>query len=126
MTQIKVLSTNRFNGYFETLIELRLDIPTILNTLPNKKEIAESYKALYGIDRVENGYIFFTKVCTFNDGSDSAVIQGTFAAIALAYETALAAFPTTLQDIDSMTGNTLVGNAWIYIPPVTPTNTQVP
>jgi hypothetical protein len=117
-TIIKIKNTQRFNGYMEVTIELRLDIPTVLNTLPNKKEIAESYAGIYGIDKVDNGYIFFVKVCTFEDGTSNALMQSTFDAIATNYENALSAF--ALQPFDDMIGKTYDGNTWSYIPPPIP------
>lgn len=110
---IKILSTNRLNGYFEVAIEIRIDIPQVLTGLPNKKEIAESYKAQYGIDRVDGNYIYFTKLCTFQDGTPISTIQGTFDTIATTYSQGMQAF--ALQPFDELIGKTYDGTNWVYI-----------
>ena len=115
MTQLKILSTKSFSDYKEVTVELRLDIPGVLNTLTNKKEIAESYKEQYGIERVDNGYIYFVKVFTIPDELSVEGVQAVFNASIQAYETALNAF--TLLPTDDMIGKTYDGQNWTYIIP---------
>lgn len=115
MTQIKITNTQRFPGYIEVTTELRLDIPAVLNTLPNKKEIADSYRTVYGIERVDNGHIYFLKTFTFENGTTIGAMQTAFDAAAMYYENALSAF--SLQPVDEMIGKVYDGLTWNYIAP---------
>ena len=116
---IKIKRTQKYLTYFELLLEIVVPIPTVLQSLDNKSEIAESYKSEYGIEKVVGNNVYFSKIMPFANDTPQAVIDGTLDAVLSNYETAFSQF--ALQSIDSVTGKTRIGTDWTYIPePPTP------
>lgn len=113
-TEIKIINTTRYNGYFELSIEVKCAIPSNLNVLDNKQEIARSYSSIYPISRIENGYIYFIpKTISLSDGTTNEQIEAIFNGIIQEYDYVLGNFQ--LQDLDDLIGKTYNGTNWSYI-----------
>lgn len=120
MEQIKILSITRGNGSFEVSTQIRTPIPTTLNALPNKVEIAESYKVEYEIDKVDGDDIIFLKTRSFTDDKTMAEVIATFQTIRNGLIIGFDAF--TPRPEDYYIGKAFDGTDWTYTPPpITPT-----
>lgn len=120
MEQIKILSIKRGEGYFEVSSQIRVPIPAILNALPNKVEIADSYKTEYGIDKVDGDDIIFLKTRSFTDDKTMAEVIGAFQFIRNEFITGFETF--TPKPEDYYIGKAFDGTDWTYTPPpITPT-----
>lgn len=113
MTTVKIKSKTNYSNYFELALEIVVSIPLTLNSLANKKEIAEAYRKEYDIEKVEGDDLYFSKIQTFNATATMLEIEATIDAVATTYTNTLAAFTPTA--IDDIIGKTRKDGLWVYI-----------
>ena len=115
-----IVTAQRFKGYKELLVEIKIDIPSVLNSLPNKKEIANSYMGKYPIAKVDGNFIYFNvKINQVADSATVATIESLINTEIQQIEYVLSQFQ--LEDVDTIIGMTKVGSgSWTYIPPPAP------
>jgi len=119
MEQIKILSIKRGEGYFEVSSQIRVPIPAILNVLPNKVEIANSYKTEYGIDKVDGDDIIFLDTRSFNNTVTITEVISTLQYVRGNFVTGFDLF--TPKPEDYYIGKSFDGTDWTYTPPpITP------
>lgn len=118
MEQIKILSITRGNGSFEVSTQIRIPIPAALNALPNKVEIADSYRVRYNIDKVIGDDIIFLETKSFTDDKTMADVIGTFQVVRNGLIVGFDAF--TPRPEDYYIGKAFDGTDWTYTPPINP------
>lgn len=115
MEQIKILSIKRGDGYFEVSSQIRVPIPTVLNELPNKVEIANSYKTEYGIDKVDGDDIIFLDTRSFIDAVTITEVINTLQVVRGNFVTGFDLFEPKPEDY--YIGKAFNGAEWTYTPP---------
>lgn len=118
--ELKIIDIYRNKDYdnFTVTAQIRVPIPSALNLLPNKSEIANIYKNRYGIDHLDNGDIVFVKTFTFINTASNEVILTTLTTARNEFITGFTTF--TPAPFDEYIGKVYDGLGWTYTPP-TPT-----
>ena len=112
MNSIRIKSMTKYATYFELALEIKIAIPEVLRTLPNKAEITQAYSVEYDIDSIVEDDMYFSKVHGFDNGTSVETVEQTIDGILTNYGQNFASF--TLQPIDAILGKTRSAGAWSY------------
>jgi hypothetical protein len=113
MPSIKIKNNNKFDTYFELSLEIVVPIPLSLQSIDNKQNITDSYKSMYGIDKIVGNDMYFDKIQSFQNDVEMQEVEQVLNDILAKYEQDFSQFQ--LQPIDEFTGKTWVNGAWEFI-----------